>query len=708
MNVSGFLLTTSRQYVGYTGVFICFIIYASGSVMAFEDPPPEYDETIAQILQDIEENEVIDFVHDIEGFATRYAYSDNSGDIANWLQTKFDDAGYNSYIDPIPAIEINDIFALDDSDKAWLVGRQGRLFYTNDAGINWVALPSNSTEDLNAICFADENTGFVVGDNGTVITSGDGGQTWRLLSFPDPKIDLNGVDFIDEDIGWVCGTEASIYTTDDGGASWTECNISGTEILNDIFFITEYDGWVCGGNGFIAYSGKDGGNWNIQPSGTAEDLHAIWALDEDLVWAVGDSGELRRTTNGGQDWLKITITAQEDLFDLFFVNIDVGFIVGGNGAFLSTDNGGYIWNHEKNLSPFDLNCVSFKGDGVGYIAGGPKCLYSADNGVTFEEQVNFDKTWSIVIGEKAGKWIPDEIVVFCANYDSISENPYGYAPGADGNASGIAAILTAANAIEEMDTQRTIRFVCLPAGELEWLGGVVYADNVKLEGEDVVAVVNPALVGANNFTDVIPDSYVSYCYTDAISEEIGQNITGLADIYGIDVDYSSVNDPAVVCSDFAAFRAADYPAVLMTEAPIAPYGDFPNPLYRTAGDVSGNLNQDLLYRNTLFYDRRPLYLARIYTQGTISEPYPYGAAKAYPNPAYPGRGDSVTFGDILPPFTVEVYNLSGDRVFYEEGEGRITCTWDLRCKGDMVAAGVYIFRIVSPNGVETGKLAVLK
>ena len=335
-------------------------------------------------------------------------------------------------------------------------------------------------------------------------------------------------------------------------------------------------------------------------------------------------------------------------------------------------------------------------------------MFSADGGETFESQTNFDRIWNIVVGEKTGKWNPDEIVVFCANYDSISEEPYTDAPGADGNGSGIAAILTAARATSNIDTQRTLRYICLPSGELGRIGGTIYADTARHKGDHILAVVNPALIGTKYSISVLLDNFVSYCYIDASSQDIGQDIIDLAGIYEIDVDYSAINDPDVVCSDYAAFRTVDYPAVLLTEALIVPYGDFPNPLYRTTGDLSGSLQRDLLYRNTLLTTAAALHLARIYTQGTVSEPYPYGAVIVYPNPAHPGRGDTVTFGDILPPFTVEVFNLSGDRVFYEEGEGRITSTWNLRCGGEAVAAGIYIYRILSPNGSETGKLAVLK
>jgi hypothetical protein len=182
----------------------------------------------------------------------------------------------------------------------------------------------------------------------------------------------------------------------------------------------------------------------------------------------------------------------------------------------------------------------------------------------------------------------------------------------------------------------------------------------------------------------------------------------LAGIYEIDVDYTSINDPSVVPSDHASFRRFGYPAILLTETPITPGGDFPNPLYRTTGDTANRLDPDLLHGNTLLTTAAALYLARIYTQGTISEPYPYGKVIAYPNPAYVGIDDKVTFGDILPPFTVEVFNLVGEEVFRYDGENQITCGWNLHCEGKPVAAGVYIYRVVSRRGVETGKLAVLK
>ncbi|MCP4231091.1 MAG: M28 family peptidase, partial [bacterium] len=627
------LMISVFKCVGGTGVFLYILAAGSPAASALDEPPPEYDDGIAAVLQTIDGGEVMGYVNDLQDFGTRYSYTNKPDDIANWLQGLFDDAGYNSYIEPIPAIEIRDVFALDGTEKAWVIGRGGRLFSTNDEGTTWTVLTSHTTNDLNAVFFADENVGFAVGDKGTVISSTDGGSTWQLLSFPDPTIDLKGFDFIDENTGWVCGTDSGIFTTDDGGMTWVQRPAPAGNTFNDIFFISEYDGWVCGDNGFIAHSGNGGRSWAVQSSGTDQDLQAIEALDKYLVWAVGGSGEVRRTNNGGQDWFNIAVGAGEDLLGMCFVNKDVGYITGSDGVLLTTDDGGNVWVYMRKLAPVDLYGVSFTGDGIGYAAGGPKCLFSDDGGDSFEEQNNFDRTWSIVVGEKSGKWIPDEIVIFCANYDSISDNPYSNAPGADGNASGVAAMIAASKAISEIEIQRTLRFIYFPAGEQERLGSVLYADGANDDNENIVAVVNPGLIGSRAFSAIQPDDYRSYLYCDDASENMAQRIAELAAIYEIDIDYTSVNDPTVALSDHAAFRKFGYPALLFTEAPITQYGDFPNPLYRTAGDTVNKLEPDLLYGNTLLTTTAALYLARIYTQCTISQPYPYGNAIAYPNPA---------------------------------------------------------------------------
>jgi len=53
---------------------------------------------------------------------------------------------------------------------------------------------------------------------------------------------------------------------------------------------------------------------------------------------------------------------------------------------------------------------------------------------------------------------PDEAVIVCAHYDSTSENPYNRAPGADDNASGAAAVLTAASILISWTPMATTPF----------------------------------------------------------------------------------------------------------------------------------------------------------------------------------------------------------------------------------------------------------
>jgi hypothetical protein len=97
--------------------------------------------------------------------------------------------------------------------------------------------------------------------------------------------------------------------------------------------------------------------------------------------------------------------------------------------------------------------------------------------------------------ERKGTSKPDEIVIFGAHYDSANE-----APGADDNASGVAALLALARRFAGQTTARTLRFVAFANEEpphfwMETMGSLVYAKACKAKGDRVVAMLSLESVG---------------------------------------------------------------------------------------------------------------------------------------------------------------------------------------------------------------------
>lgn len=97
--------------------------------------------------------------------------------------------------------------------------------------------------------------------------------------------------------------------------------------------------------------------------------------------------------------------------------------------------------------------------------------------------------------ERSGTTHPDEIILIGAHYDTVST------PGADDNASGVAALLELARAFRDRSPQRTLRFVAFVNEEPPFyrtegeMGSWVYARRAREEGENIRAMISLEMLG---------------------------------------------------------------------------------------------------------------------------------------------------------------------------------------------------------------------
>lgn len=101
--------------------------------------------------------------------------------------------------------------------------------------------------------------------------------------------------------------------------------------------------------------------------------------------------------------------------------------------------------------------------------------------------------------ERRGTTKPDEIVVVGAHYDTVVSSP-----GADDNASGVAALLALADALPKFVPSRTLRLVAFVNEEpayfqTDLMGSRVYARACKQRGDRIVAML--ALDAVGYFSD---------------------------------------------------------------------------------------------------------------------------------------------------------------------------------------------------------------
>jgi hypothetical protein len=95
--------------------------------------------------------------------------------------------------------------------------------------------------------------------------------------------------------------------------------------------------------------------------------------------------------------------------------------------------------------------------------------------------------------EKVGSELPQEIVVFGAHDDTVPGSP-----GADDNATGVAALLLLARKLRHANLRRTVRFVIFANEERPngvSMGSHAYAERCKERGENIVAMVSLEMLG---------------------------------------------------------------------------------------------------------------------------------------------------------------------------------------------------------------------
>jgi len=186
-----------------------------------------------------------------------------------------------------------------------------------------------------------------------------------------------------------------------------------------------------------------------------------------------------------------------------------------------------------------------------------------------------------IVGTLEGQVNPSQIVVICAHYDSISDQPQTLAPGADDNASGTAAVMEAARIFANQFFDFTVKFICFSAEEWGLYGSEHYAFEARQRGEDIIAVINLDMIA---YTDSIPEDLD--IISNPASEWLADRIISSSIAYTT-LDISKIVNPAFVWSDHSPFWDRGYSAILGIEDII-----ISNPYYHSTNDTIDTLNLD--------------------------------------------------------------------------------------------------------------------
>ena len=93
--------------------------------------------------------------------------------------------------------------------------------------------------------FIDDNTGWIVGTNGFIKKTTNAGNEWIEQNSGTTSI-LKSIQFVDQNTGWICGQGGLILKTTNGGQNWFSVTSGTTQHLTDIQFCDAYTGYVVG------------------------------------------------------------------------------------------------------------------------------------------------------------------------------------------------------------------------------------------------------------------------------------------------------------------------------------------------------------------------------------------------------------------------------------------------------------------------------
>jgi hypothetical protein len=236
--------------------------------------------------------------------------------------------------------------------------------------------------------------------------------------------------------------------------------------------------------------------------------------------------------------------------------------------------------------------VKSRFEAIGGKCGGCLTIVTPDQTVT-GERVPKPTVVQDVIAIQRGTTDPGRVVVISAHIDSRISDPLDAvhdAPGANDDASGVAAVLEAARILSTRRFPATIVYA-IDSGEEQGLyGGKVLADYAREQGWRVEAVLNNDIIGGTHGLDgrVVDDEVRVFsegtradetaaeaadrrrsgAEMDAPSREIGRFMHGLAEAYmpGFRVRMIFRQDRLGRGGDQLPMQHAGFPAVRVTEA----------------------------------------------------------------------------------------------------------------------------------------------
>jgi leucyl aminopeptidase len=188
--------------------------------------------------------------------------------------------------------------------------------------------------------------------------------------------------------------------------------------------------------------------------------------------------------------------------------------------------------------------------------------------------------------------------LFGAHYDSSSGNLWNLsaggtlpAPGADDDASGVAAVIELATILSEMHLKGTVKFVAFAAEEAGLNGSRYFAEQELAQGVTYSGTAILDMIGYR-----IGSTNGAMIFQDYGTNPLGSSMVKAVDDYSLALSVIPVTGKDMVSSDHASFWRVGYPSLLVIEKFSSKLPE--NPYYHTSMDTPDRLSPEQMVEIT--------------------------------------------------------------------------------------------------------------
>ncbi len=188
----------------------------------------------------------------------------------------------------------------------------------------------------------------------------------------------------------------------------------------------------------------------------------------------------------------------------------------------------------------------------------------------------------IAYHEGSDKDKKSETTILCAHFDSINgEDVNLSAPGADDDASGVAAIIESARILSNYEYNKTIMFCAWNAEEVGLVGSDYFVDNIDNFEYDIQGVLNFDMIGYSK------DGNDITIHSNQNSIDLKDEVMHVKNTLDLSLNITSITEKPEKRSDHFSFWKSSYKACLFIEKRFNPY-------YHTSNDTLDKISVSMI------------------------------------------------------------------------------------------------------------------